>query len=53
MLCAHLNVASHRGPLSPTLFLVFIDDLITVLLKIGVGCQAFADDLLTWIRGNF
>ena len=41
------------SPLSSTLFLVFIDDLIMVLLKTGVACQAFAYDLLTWIQGNF
>ena len=41
------------SPLSPTLFLVYIDDLITQLVKTGVACQAYADDLLTWTRGNF
>ena len=41
------------SPLSPTLFLIYIDDLISTLLTIGVQCQAYADDILTWIRGNF
>ena len=41
------------SPLSPTLFLIYIDDLISELLTTGAACQAYADDLLTWIRGNF
>ena len=41
------------SPMSPTLFFVYIDDLITQLVKTGLACQAYADDLLTWIRGNF
>ena len=41
------------SPLSPTLLLIYIDDLISQLLTIGVKCQAYADDILTWIRGNF
>ena len=41
------------SPLSPTLFLIYIDDLISQLLTTGLQCQAYANDLLTWIRGNF
>ena len=41
------------SPLSPTLFLLFIDDLLVELIKTGVDCQAFADDVLVWIQGNF
>ena len=39
--------------MSPTLFFIYIDDLITTLINQGAECQAFADDILTWIRGNF
>ena len=35
------------SPLSPTLFLVFIDDLIQQLSQV-VHCQAFADDMFIW-----
>ena len=41
------------SPLSPTLFLVYIDDLLEDLTDLGVSCQAFADDVLIWIRGDF
>ena len=41
------------SPLSPTLFLIYINDLISQLLTTGVQCQAYTDDLLTWIHGNF
>ena len=41
------------SPVSPTLFLIYIDDLISQLLTTGVQCQAYADDILIWIRGNF
>ena len=41
------------SPLSPTLFLLFIDDLLVELIKTGVDCQAFGDDVLVWIQGNF
>ena len=41
-------------PLSSTLFLIFIDDLLHILHKIGrVRLQAFADDLILWISGDF
>ena len=36
------------SPLSPTLFILFIDDLLEVLEPL-VRIQAFADDLLLWI----
>ena len=35
------------SPLSPTLFLVFIDDLLQQLSRV-VHCQAFADDMFLW-----
>ena len=35
------------SPLSPTLFLVFIDDLLHQLARV-VHCQAFADDMFIW-----
>ena len=42
------------SPLSPTLFLVYVDDLLQQLSR-TVHCQAFADDMLIWdivtIRG--
>ena len=41
------------SPLSPTLFLIYIDDLLEDLTHIGVSCQAFADDVLLWQRGDF
>ena len=42
------------SPLSCTLFLIFIDDLLHILHRIGrVRLQAFADDLILWILGDF
>ena len=41
------------SPLSPTLFLVYIDDLLEELAGLGVTCQAFADDVIIWTRGDF
>ena len=42
------------SPLSPTLFLVFIDDLIHSLSTLGpLKVQGFADDLFLWIEGSF
>ena len=42
------------APLSPTLFLVFIDDLIQSLSSLGpLKAQGFADDLVLWIEGSF
>ena len=41
------------SPLSPTLFLIYIDDLLVELAKAGINVQAYADDIITWIRGNF
>ena len=41
------------SPLSPTLFLIYIDDLLEDLTNIGVSCQAFADDVLIWTRGDY
>ena len=42
------------SPLSPPLFTVFIDDLLWILCRIrDLRVQAFADDLLTWVRGDF
>ena len=35
------------SPLSPTLFLVYVDDLLQQLSR-TVHCQAFADDMLIW-----
>ena len=35
------------SPLSPTLFLVFVDDLLQQLSRV-VHCQAFADDMFLW-----
>ena len=41
------------SPLSPPLFLVFIDDLLWILGRIReLGIQAFADDLSTWASGT-
>ena len=39
------------SPLSPTLFSVFIDDLIHSLGPLKA--QGFADDLVLWIEGSF
>ena len=42
------------SPLSPTLSLVFIDDLIHSLSSLGpLKAQGFADDLVLWIEGSF
>ena len=42
------------SPLSPPLFVVFIDDLLWILGRIReVGIQAFADDLAAWASGDF
>ena len=42
------------SPLSPSLFLVFIDDLIHSLSSLGpLKAQGFADDLVLWIVGSF
>ena len=35
------------SPLSPTLFLVYVDDLLQQLSRV-VHCQAFADDMFIW-----
>ena len=35
------------SPLSPTLFLVYVDDLLQQLARV-VHCQAFADDMFIW-----
>ena len=41
------------SPLSPTLFLVFIDDLLHSLSRLGpLKAQGFADDLILWIHGS-
>ena len=40
------------SPLSPTLFLIYIDDLLVKLVHVGVECQAYTDDVLTWHRGD-
>ena len=38
----------------PTLFLVFIDNLIYSLSSLGtLKAQGFADDLVLWIEGSF
>ena len=38
------------SPLSPTLFLIYIDDLLHALQRIrGLRSQGFADDLAIWI----
>ena len=51
---AHRSVGFHRAPhYPPTLFLIYIDDLISQLLTNVVKCQAYADDILTWICRNF
>ena len=42
------------SPLSPTLFLIYIDDLLHHLARLGrVRFQAFADDLIVWVTGDF
>ena len=39
-------------PISPTLFLVFIDDLLHRLQHLGRLCfQGFANDMILWIMG--
>ena len=40
-------------PCRPTLFLIYIDDLLEDLTHLGVACQAFADDVLLWHQGDF
>ena len=41
------------SPLSPTLFLVFIDDLLHSLSSLSpLKAQGFADDLVMWIPGS-
>ena len=44
-----------RGsPLSPTLFFVFIDDLIHSLSSLGtLKAQGFPNNLVLWIEGSF
>ena len=45
---------SQGSPLSPTLFLVFIDDLIHSLSSLGpLKAQGFVGDLVLWIEGFF
>ena len=40
------------SPISPTLFLVFIDDLLRRLEDLGdLQSQGFADDLILWLAG--
>ena len=42
------------SPLSPTLFLVYIDDLLHRLAHWGqVRFQAFVDDVIIWVTGDF
>ena len=42
------------SPISSTLFLVFIDDLLRILQPLGrLRSQAFADDLFMWAMGFF
>ena len=42
------------SPLSPTLFLIYIDDLLHELQSIpGLRSQGFADDLAMWALGDF
>ena len=42
------------SPLSPTLFLIYIDDLLHELQGIsGLRSQGFADDLAMWVLGDF
>ena len=40
--------------ISPTIFLIYIDNLLHSLAHLGgVHFQAFADDLIAWVTGNF
>ena len=42
------------SPLSPTLFLIYIDDPLHSLARMGqVRFQAFADDVIIWAIGDF
>ena len=42
------------SPFSPTLFLVYMDDLLYRLARTGqVRFQAFADDVIIWATGDF
>ena len=41
------------SPLSPTLFLIYINDLLEEMKRVGVDVQAYTDDILAWMRGDF
>ena len=41
-----------RGVLYPTLFLLFINDLVSELLK-GINAALYADDLVLWCKEEY